>query len=320
MTRSGRIEIANETLIAGWAIDTEQCDCPVELLLDGRPFVTVRAHIDRPEVRRDHGRLRSGFAFNIAPRLAESIPSDSLVEARFENGEQLAGSGTLRIGQAEADLFTLMARGWAVSPKSGGIYRPIGLSDAWATSMGKTYSHCRAAFREKCGRELFVAYGTLLGLAREGSFLAHDDDFDAGFLSHATDLPGIADDFLQVASQLRDAGMLVDPSDQGSFHLTAPGFTGKIDVFVFGLLEGRLLAYKVFAPVPRDSIEPTTELAYLDVSYAAPANSDAVLAAIYGDWRVPNKHFQWRTDAATEDMMAKLKDEIRARRGAHRFA
>jgi hypothetical protein len=316
MTRLGRIETADDTRISGWAFDTDADGCLVELMLDGRPFVSVHADLARPDVAREYGHERSGFVFRIGTALADLIPSGSKVSARFATGEPLGlQSGLASIGRATPDLFTRLARGWRVSPKSGDAYWPIGNSTTWTTSLGPTYQRAREVFTSELGRDLFAAYGSLLGLVREGRFLAHDDDFDAAFLSTGTTVETVAEDLVGVAKRLLDLGLDVRLLNQGSFHLKLAGTGPILDIFVFARVDERMLAYQVFRPVPSGALDPTGEIVHDGVSYAAPRDTDAVLTAIYGSrWRIPDPHFQWRPDAETAETMAKLQRAIAAAR------
>lgn len=310
------LEVADEVRIAGWAYDSRRDECLVELLLDGRPFVTVRANQARPDVEARYGRPNSGFNFTIGRSLAAAIPAGSLVTARFlESAKPLDSAPDLRIGSGDENrLATMLDHGWAVSPKSGDLYQPIGSDESWAAAIGNVYGLVRAQFLKELDRELFVAYGSLLGLAREGAFLAHDDDFDAGFLSRATDVAGMAHDLLSVAAQMREVGMTVEVFDIGSMHVTIPGLPVKLDVFVFGLVDDNLTAYQVRSPMAPAAVEPTSEFTLAGVSYAAPADVDAVLTATYGNWRIPDPYFQWGTDPAKETAMDNLAAEIRRQR------
>lgn len=318
MTRRGMLEVADETRIAGWAFESRRDECLVELLLDDRPFVTVRADQERPDVEAVYGRSKVGFYFSIGASLEAAIPAGSLVTARFRESQQpLDSASGLRIGSGDEDrLGSMLDRGWAVSSKSGDLYQPIGSDESWATAIGDVYSLVRAHFREELGRELFVAYGSLLGLAREGAFLAHDDDFDAAFLSRANDAAGMASDLLSVAARMRELGMTVEIWDHGSMHVSPPGLPVKLDIFVFGLVDGHLSAYQVYAPMSPAAVEPTSEFTLDGVSYAAPADVDAVLTATYGNWRVPDRYFQWGSDPAKEIAMANLAAEIARQRGS----
>jgi LicD family len=314
VARLGRIEQADDTRISGWAFDTDQASCLVDLLLDDRPFVTVRADQPRPDVEARHGQRNAGFAFLLSARLADLIPAGSVVSARFQLGERLPSASMLKVGRGPEDLFTRIARGWAVNVKSGDIYKPIGRIANWTDNIARTYPVARDLFRSNVGRDLFVAYGTLLGLVRDGHFLPHDDDCDVAFVSSAKDMPSLARDFLSVASRLRELGMEVNVLDQGNFHLTVPGYHPKLDVFVQGLVGEHLIASQVYARMTSAAFEPARELVIDGTAYAIPNDPDAVLTATYGEWRIPDPYFQWRLTPETKSALHALQGAIRDQR------
>jgi hypothetical protein len=308
--RLGRLEEATNQRISGWAFDTDSPSLAVDVLLDGRPFVTLRANANRPDLQRQFGVLHAGFYLEISPQLAVLLPEGSRVTVQFQDGEPLQSAKVGTIGSATPDLFALLARGWRVSPKSGNVYRPISEIATWHTSVAQTYPQARSLFRREFGRELFVSYGTLLGFIRDSDFLAHDDDIDVAFLCRAETIDELARDFVTVAARLRSMGLEVEVLNQGSFHLRLPKLHPCLDVFTHGLVAGRLLTYQVYAPVPPDTFEPFTELEVQNTAYALPHRPETLLTSIYGEWETPDPYFQWRTDEETRMALQKMQHAI----------
>jgi hypothetical protein len=131
----------------------------------------------------------------------------------------------------------------------------------------------------------FLAYGTLLGMAREGGFLPADPDIDLGVF-HPDVTPG------QVEPALVGAG----------FHLTRranpawPGVTqaihprgGGLDVVYFKRQQNSLLTHSVLFGHSITRRRPVFDLAsatFVGRSVSIPAPPERFLKPNYGDWHI----------------------------------
>lgn len=146
------------------------------------------------------------------------------------------------------------------------------------------------------GIKAWLAFGSLLGAAREGKVIGHDSDVDLAYLSHQETIVGLNREMFEITRVLRRAGMRV-MNKTGSFVtvlFTAPdGAVGSIDVYSTFHLDGLLYeTATVRAPVPVAAIEPLSTLEFEGRELPTPADPDAMLEVSYGpNWRVPDPSF-----------------------------
>lgn len=305
-----------EPYVAGWVSDPGDGPPTVELFLDGAPLVSVKADMPRPDVRRSLGYEGSAFIFRPSPALLAQIPRGAVLSGEVQGRALVLGPGAVpKIGKAplgDTTLADMLARGGAVSAKSGSAYTPIGVIEGWRDKMVGLYEEVRSFFRAEFGLDLYIFYGTLLGLVREGGFIARDDDFDSAFILEANDLDSVAARFVAVGDALRRAGWDVEIFPSGNMHVRRAAGAAPLDVFVAARVEDRLLSYEVNAPIQAGQLMPAT-LSALDHEFTVPSDPDAVLTAIYGaDWRTPDPAFQWRRSPETAQSMRKLEEAIRS--------
>lgn len=160
------------------------------------------------------------------------------------------------------------------------------------------------------GRELdvhcWLAFGSLLGAAREGKVIGHDSDVDLAYLSHQDSVVGMNREMFEITRVLRRHGMRV-LNKSGSFVTVlfdAPdGGVGSIDIYTTFYLSGLLHeTATVRALVPRDAIEPLGTLEFEGRELPVPADPDTMLEVSYGpNWRVPDPSFQHQPPPSTVD-------------------
>lgn len=139
-----------------------------------------------------------------------------------------------------------------------------------------------------------IVAGTLLTLARDGDFHAHDPDFDLAVVPPATSE--------EVTGHLLASGLFRPQRrsvECGSFRTLNHIPTGTaVDVIEFRLEDGRFVSTWQHASgvvlrrsaVPRFGIAPMFHPG-IQRRLPVPDDIDGVLSATYGDWRTPDAHF-----------------------------
>lgn len=157
---------------------------------------------------------------------------------------------------------------------------------------------------ELAGR-YWVWAGLLLGWAREGAPLRHDRDADFAIR------PEDVERLLAAVPALRRAGFLplmrFRSNDGRVTELTLRRHGAKFEFFVF-FPEGDRLRYYTYGgprhrPVQIGALvdaQPLAPFEFVGRTWLAPADYEAELAAMYGDWRTPKR--DW--DYLTEDLAA----------------
>ncbi len=224
---------------------------------------------------------------------------DGASRVRLVSGGEELWSGEVLLGSGEGRITFLDAQGVPVMiDKWGLLQRPFSGRDRSAIEqMVDVSERIIEVMREACGIEAWIAFGTLLGAAREGGVIGHDSDIDLAYLSHRASPAEMVKELHDVARALRRDGLdVVDKS--GSFiTVVFPGPDGaqaSIDVYTcFHVGELLYETATVRAPVPASAIEPVTTLAFEGRQLQAPADPDQLLTVSYGpSWRVPDPSFK----------------------------
>ena len=241
-----------------------------------------------------------GFRFELSAGLLALLPPGRVV-LKDAGGhalpEQLVEPADI-VGSATdggALLEHRLGQGFVVD-KWGALKLPFSASAENRAEHRRAMVQVSDYFRDSLGITLFPHYGTLLGLARGGCFLAHDDDVDMSFAVYASTLDEVVDRYLDVMAQVERDGHGVGSPTFGQFHVTPTGSDGpSVDIFLsWGLAP---LEFNTFFGVAG---QLSTPLAFEPVQLegellTAPVQCDEILALTYGpSWQVPDPTFQWR--------------------------
>ncbi|GAA4695902.1 hypothetical protein [Nocardioides conyzicola] len=224
---------------------------------------------------------------------------DGQVEVRVVAGDREIFVGERQFGTSAERLRLVDAQGTPiVVDKWGLIQRPFedrdpGVIDAMADKAVEILR----VMRDDCGVEGWIAFGSLLGAARNGRAIGHDSDIDLCFLSTASTPAAMAADLWRIGRALRRAGMRVTHASAAFITVRFRGPDGGaagIDIYITFYLDGLLYeTATVRAPVPLEALLPLRDIEFEGRMLPAPADPAALLEVSYGpNWRVPDPSFQ----------------------------
>ncbi len=151
----------------------------------------------------------------------------------------------------------------------------------------------RTALAEK----YWVCGGLLLGWAREGRVLAHDRDADFGFLRSDGDVFRAAIPHL-VAAGFTPFQRWTNNHGEPTEYCFVKG-AAKFEFFEFRRQGETFRSFvydgwvEIRCALPVHGLAP---MAFLGRTWQKPADHDAYLTAVYGNWKVPDPHYDYRTD------------------------
>lgn len=217
----------------------------------------------------------------------------------LREGDKVLYEDEVTLGEGKGRISFIDDKGIPVMiDKWGLLQRPFsGRGAAVVEQMIDITEEIIAVLDGELGIKAWLAFGSLLGAAREGKVIGHDSDVDLAYLSHQDSIVGMNREIFEITRVLRRAGLRV-LNKSGSFVtvlFTAPdGAVGSIDVYSTFHLDGLLYeTATVRAPVPTSAIEPLSTLEFEGRELPTPADPDAMLEVSYGpNWRVPDPSFQ----------------------------
>ncbi len=213
-----------------------------------------------------------------APRSGGKTPED--LQKQFDEGRLLGRTGLVQVSKQ--------------------------LDEAWQSAVSSLYESTRQVLADEFGYDLFITYGTLLGAVREGGFLAHDNDYDASFVSSARTGPEAADEMVRIAKVLISQGYRVGAMG-GGLHVVDPARPhDRIDIFhVYFDADGVLqhpFGYAGSQQVTTAQWQGTREIEFVGRPALVPVCAEDLLATFYGDdWRLPKTGFKWSVEKRGND-------------------
>ncbi|EGD45396.1 LigA [Nocardioidaceae bacterium Broad-1] len=148
------------------------------------------------------------------------------------------------------------------------------------------------------GQDAMLAYGTLLGVVREGDFLAHDDDVDMLTPIHAPSLEEGRAMLGDLHERITAQGWSVHrPGGGMNFHVRDPETGLHIDVFpmiVGGEKTSLHMEQMVIRPIDTTLLLPSVGQTFKGAEVRVPADPEGFLEERYGTtWRTPDPFHDW---------------------------
>ncbi|GAB2754071.1 hypothetical protein GCM10027020_02660 [Nocardioides salsibiostraticola] len=230
-------------------------------------------------------------------RMVRWLNGTATVQIRHEDdvifeGQVVFGDGEGRVRFVDKAGIPVMIDKWGL------LQRPFsGRDSSVVDQMVEVTTRILDVMEAECGVEGWIAFGTLLGAAREGGVIGHDSDIDLAYLSEQATPAAMAKELYDISRALRRHGMTV-LNKSGAFitvvFSSPDGAMASIDVYTCFYIEDRLHeTATVRQVVPRSAIVPLIEMEFEGQSLPAPADPDAMLAVSYGPgWRVPDPSFR----------------------------
>ncbi len=313
----GELLVANNQEIAGWAL-SNKVGQPVliSIYVNNIHLTSVyanRADVDLPEEVPEVVRERScRFRVTLHETLTNCLPIQNKIEARFQSGQMLSFGknfvvdvrGLENIG-AEY-LQEKFDQGSAFIAKSGILIKPISARPGWGKVAVEAYVEATKTVKSILNKDVFIAYGTLLGKIRENGLIGHDDDVDAMFLLDANNAVDAGYEFFEVTEKLKQAGCdIIAVYEGGNFHWRMSNNI-VLDIFCCWVCEENICGYMFAFPGSHEDIYPVKSDSLCDVQVSLPASPEKFLSGIYGEnWRIPDPYFQWQPDKSVlKDMSA----------------
>ncbi|MEW9617684.1 methyltransferase domain-containing protein [Shinella sp. S4-D37] len=196
------------------------------------------------------------------------------------------------------DLKQKLEAGYVFNEK-GKLQLSKTVDTAWQSKMFALFDGMSTILAKK-NLKLFVMYGTLLGAYRNGNFIGHDHDFDAGYISGHTDASKVLLEFTEVAESLAEHGYRV-VCKLSCIWVTDPKSGVTIDIFhTFFDESGVLLLPFGICGVKhfmRSDFRGYVELELAGRKVPAIADTQILVESIYGPhWKTPNPGHNWDLD------------------------
>lgn len=225
------------------------------------------------------------------------------------------GNGEGRVSMIDAQGIPVMVDKWGL------VQRPFsGRSPGVVKQMTDLTQQIVDVLAAELDLQVWLAFGSLLGAARNGHVIGHDSDVDLSYLSHADSMVGTIREMYDITRVLRAAGLTVMNKSGGFVTVLftgEDGGQGSIDIYSFFYVAENLYGNATLR-VPADAsiIEPLGLMEFEGVMLPVPADPDAMLTLSYGpNWRVPDPSFSHnpshQTNVRFDGWMGSLMDHRR---------
>ena len=259
-----------------------------DLLIDGTPFRRVKILADTYH-----------YKFTVKRPGLLHFPARGRLQVRTSDHSYLLSKGSpeliLEIPHGRGDIGDILEDGIFLE-KKGELPATLRELARRQNSYLKLYAKAREFFREELNLELFLMYGTLLGLYRDGDFIPGDDDFDVGYFSQEQDPLAVKEEVMALIVKLVQGGFTVGFNQAGRpFRLR--GLTDDplthLDVRPLWFQEGMIWAHDRTCPsCTEQDFLPVRKALFRGTEVYIPQHPDRFLEAYYGPgWKTPDPSY-----------------------------
>lgn len=278
------------------------------------------------------------FHFHVKREVLARFPKESTLVLRTVEGEGLVNRRCtkveIRIPHGDGTIFSHLDAGGRIDKKGFLALTPDTIMERQARYLS-IYAEARKFFKECSNSPLFIMYGTLLGLVREGDFIKGDDDFDAGYISLKTDSASVKAETMDLVVSLVLAGFNCSFNRNGRLfrlRLIDDKPDVHLDVRPVWYEEGHVWAHKqARLPLSIDDFLPVETRELRGVAVDIPRHAEAFLESYYGPgWKQPDPGYSNASQTVPRRVKRNLdsvcispadyqvmQERIEARRGGH---
>lgn len=252
------------------------------------------------------------FQISVRRPALELFPRQALLRVRTRSGDPLLAGGRseglqLSVPHGSGRLLDIIAGGGQLD-KKGAISPSEKETRARQDAFLELYNEVRGFFDDVIGRPVFLLYGTLLGLHRDGELIPGDDDFDAAYISEGTDPQSVKEEAARLIVELVQGGFTVRLNRRGRLlrveHDAIGGPDLHLDVAPMWFVGGSawvpplltlLCGVEDFLPVEERSLRGT--------KVYVPRRPEVFLEGNYGPgWKVPDPGFVYHRAAVSSEV------------------
>lgn len=243
-------------------------------------------------------------------RLAARLNGLAEVSIRPHLGGDPLFNQEVRFGASTIQLQVVDELGNRLSiDKNGRLQRSFDrMDDASRRELVAASRELAADLVDKCGLDVYLAYGCLLGAVRDGHMIGHDSDIDLAFLSKYEHPFDVIREARRAERKIRELGWDVVRFSAANFKIRVPLPSGKaagVDVFGSFYVGDHLnVTGNLRGTFPREGMRPFGTIELEGVEFPAPRLAEDFLAFTYGPgWRTPDPAWHFDFPARNKQIM-----------------
>ncbi len=241
------------------------------------------------------------FSITFQRETLEGFPKEVELSVTTRSGRHLWARGRgeaieLKVPHGTGQLLEALGRGVTIN-KKGVVSATERELKARQEAYLDLYADVRRFFADELGLSLMLMYGTLLGYYRDGDLIPGDDDFDAGYISAASDPVAAKEETKAIIAELVRAGYLISFNRRGRLFRAQrgdeqlPGI--HLDLRPLWFEDGKVWVHNHASfPATLEHFLPATQGTLRGIEVDVPRDTEHFLRSHYGPgWKVPDPGF-----------------------------